>query len=816
MSEKVKKNIFKEILKFILITTSVICILGVGIFAIGVFHFNVNSISLIKSINQINSFKEDDLILSNKYSDSDLQNINLKLNNPSFSNNILYLTDKEIASYLNTQEIEFLYNSKLKELTFSNYESTNILTRLEFVLDLNIEEIKNYKLTEFPANIISMNLPNNLYLKITVDITKSGEEISILYKSIQINNLSTTDTENVFRFFTVFAQDLNAEQISISLADTILNSIIGTNSIYSNLKSYGAKYFDFREFNGQNCIAIYNTNQSINPPIIENTYFNIIYNNTKGATNQNPDSYKITDNEISLMPISLNGYDFLCWLDENNSPITSINPGLAKNISLTAQWQTISYSISYDLKGGIISSPNPTNYNIETNSFTLNNPTKAGYSFLGWSSLSLSKITDNAEIPQGSYGNLSFTAVFIKQIYNISYNNTKNAENINPASYTITDNIIHLTNLSQNGYNFIGWLDENNNPISSIDPNLTKDITLNAQWQLISYTITYDLSGGSISSANQTTYNVETPSFTLNNPTKINDTFYGWSSTYLDSIIDTVIIKTGTYGDLYFTAIFTSLINNTFNITYENTKGATNPNPSSYNSNSNHIVLSNLSLNGYNFIGWLDENNNPISSIDPNWAKNITLTAQWQITDYSITYNLNGGSLPSANPTSYNIETNTFILINPTKLGYTFLGWSSSSSSKITDTAKINKGSYGNLTFTAVFVKETYYITYTNTKGATNSNPISYTITDNLITLTSLSLNGYDFVGWFDEYNNPISLIDSSIVNDITLNAQWQLKNYTITYNLNDGSLSSANKTSYNIETDSFTLNIIRSFISRR
>ena len=58
------------------------------------------------------------------------------------------------------------------------------------------------------------------------------------------------------------------------------------------------------------------------------------------------------------------------------------------------------------------------------------------------------------------------------------------------------------------------------------------------------------------------------------------------------------------------------------------------------------------------------------------WPSNHTVYAIWNPINYTISYNLNGGS--ANNKSSYNIETDTFTLSNPTKTGYTFAGWTGS------------------------------------------------------------------------------------------------------------------------------------------
>lgn len=79
-----------------------------------------------------------------------------------------------------------------------------------------------------------------------------------------------------------------------------------------------------------------------------------------------------------------------------------------------------SYTITYDLGGGTVSSANPTSYTANTPTFTLNNPTKAGYRFVGWSSKNLfDEKTLLSEIASSEYtdGFYVFTSANLKSLY---------------------------------------------------------------------------------------------------------------------------------------------------------------------------------------------------------------------------------------------------------------------------------------------------------------------------------------------------------------------------------------------------------------
>lgn len=103
---------------------------------------------------------------------------------------------------------------------------------------------------------------------------------------------------------------------------------------------------------------------------------------------------------------------------------------------------------------------------------------------------------------------------------------------------------------------------------------------------------------------------------------------------------------------------------------------------------------------GYNFLGWYvgDE----LYDFSKAVTEDTDITAKCSPIDYSITYNLDGGSV-TGNPSTYNIETDTFDLVNPTKEGYSFSGWTEGSGDTLQTRVTIEKGTIGNKTYTAHF-----------------------------------------------------------------------------------------------------------------
>lgn len=112
---------------------------------------------------------------------------------------------------------------------------------------------------------------------------------------------------------------------------------------------------------------------------------------------------------LTLTNPSKTGYNFQYWKDQNNNQITNNTITIKSAMTFTAVYQIINYSISYDLDGGTLSSSNPTTYTVE-DEFTLNNPSKQGYTFAGWSVGNSNSYQTSVTIYKGTTGNKSFKA----------------------------------------------------------------------------------------------------------------------------------------------------------------------------------------------------------------------------------------------------------------------------------------------------------------------------------------------------------------------------------------------------------------------
>lgn len=255
-------------------------------------------------------------------------------------------------------------------------------------------------------------------------------------------------------------------------------------------------------------------------------------------------------------------------------------------------------------------------------------------------------------------------------------------------------------------------------------------------------------------------------------------------TTRIDSLYDEGVYKE------YSLAI--TVIYEKYHITYELDGGINHPdNKNGYTIDNLPLTLYQPTKKGYNFTGWY-LNNQLVEYLPENTLGEITLVATWELATYNLFYNLDGGILESENPTTYTMN-DEFILNNPTKNGYNFLGW------YVNDVKieKIEKGTTGNLTLLAKWELQKHTIEF-NSNGGTNVSNQIVNHFDKVLEPDHPTRLGYDFLGWFigeDEYD-----FNNEVTTNLELVAKWQIINYNINYDLNDSINNSSNPSSYTVE----------------
>ena len=223
------------------------------------------------------------------------------------------------------------------------------------------------------------------------------------------------------------------------------------------------------------------------------------------------------------------------------------------------------------------------------------------------------------------------------------------------------------------------------------------------------------------------------------------------------------------------------------------------------------IDVPDASAPGYTFKGWLpgSSNKGTFNAASKKFTvaagSSDTLTAQYTVIPYTITYNMNGGTDPG-NPTTYNVETPSFTLKNPTRTGYTFLGWTGANGTTPQTTVTITKGSLGNCSYTANWRANNYTVHFdaNGGTGTLNDEVFNYN-NQKALTSNTFTRTGYSFTGWNTKADGTgTAYTDGQTVKDIagpgeklTLYAQWKPYTYTIKYNANGGTTQKISNFAY-------------------
>ena len=117
---------------------------------------------------------------------------------------------------------------------------------------------------------------------------------------------------------------------------------------------------------------------------------------------------------------------------------------------------------------------------------------------------------------------------------------------------------------------------------------------------------------------------------------------------------------------------------------------------------SDFTCLTTPERNGYRFLEWvLDNYTYDVDTKDANFC--LTLKSIWSTKDYVVKYDLNGGNVVGSNITEYDPEDESFTIINPTRTGYTFAGWTGTDLLEPTIDVAVPTGSYGDRSYTATW-----------------------------------------------------------------------------------------------------------------
>ena len=370
-----------------------------------------------------------------------------------------------------------------------------------------------------------------------------------------------------------------------------------------------------------------------------------------GGTLKEGDSSTLTvtyDGTYALPTPLREGYTFAGWYlgqekIDNNSTVM-----ITEDKTFEAHWEVgQGYPIVYVLGGGVLEAGknNPEQYNVETESFVLNNPVREGYTFLGWTGSNGEAQQTNVTVNKGTTGALSFTANWEIIKYTITYN-TDGGSLIASVTQDYGTAVTPPADPTKTGYSFNGW----DTVIPVTMP--ARSMEIKALWTINQYTITFNTDGGDI--LDPITQNYGTPITAPADPSRIGYTFKGWYEVIPETMPAENMTITAKWSINQHTITFVTVEDSVFAEIKQNYGTPI-------------TVPADPSRIGYTFKGWYEV----IPETMPD--QDMTITAKWTANTYTVSFDANGGSDVASKEVTYDAPFGE--LASSERAGYEFLGW---------------------------------------------------------------------------------------------------------------------------------------------
>ena len=539
---------------------------------------------------------------------------------------------------------------------------------------------------------------------------------------------------------------------------------------------------------------------------------------------------KINYGENALKPNtnpSKIGYTFKYWSIKENGEEYEFSTKITKDINLYAVYEINKYTVTYINEG--------TEYHKETAEYgsvitSIQNPTKEGYTFIGWYNENNEKINHPITVTE----NITLHSKYEINTYTVSFyhNNEKYVEDqkVNYGESALKPSI----DPTKEDYNFSGWVIKGTNNKYDFTSKVTKDIELESSFTAKpTYTVTFKIGNEVILTENvieghkvtskeapykkgylfDKWYSDEGLTIENNFDEKIigNKTIYGkynenkhtvtyineGTTYYTEEVLDRFTAKGPSenpskegYTFKYFskdkkvafdynseitedTTLYAVYEINKYTITYINEESEYHKEELTYGSK--HEKIEDPFKTGYTFIGWYNENEEKVE-YPITVTKNITLHSKYEINKYTITFN--DEDRITTKEVNYNNKVEP--VINQGKTGYTFKYWSKE---KGGEEYNFNTPVTENMTLYAVYEINKYTVTYINEESEYHKEELTYGSKHEKI--EDPFKTGYTFIGWYNENEEKVEY-PITVTKNITLHSKYEINKYTVTFNDED------------------------------
>lgn len=459
-------------------------------------------------------------------------------------------------------------------------------------------------------------------------------------------------------------------------------------------------------------------------------------------------------------------------------------------------------------------------------------PVRSGYKFAGWSTSAARANAGTIDYaPGGGYvrttdvtagQNITLYASW-KKVYTVTFNANGGSGTMSAQSFTagVAQNL--TTNaFTRAGYTFAGWATSSGGGAAYSDGQsvtIAADTPLYAVWSGVGYAITVapgtsGTGGGTYSyttSASSQTKTVAIPTRTGYRITAWS--FSGYTGTAPSISGSTLTIPASTYGS--FTATPTWTVN-TYSVEFNANGGSGTMSSQSFTyGTAQNLTQNAFTRTGYTFAGWATSASGAKVYDDKQSVTNLTATngatvplyAKWTANTYTVTLNKQSGSGGTASVTAaYGSAMPTATM--PTRTGYTFQGYYDDTSGgtqyyKADGSSARTWNKTAATTLYARWTANTYTVTLNKQSGTGGTSSVTATYGSAMPTATMPTRTGYTFAGYYDATSSGTKYYNADGTSArswnkaaaTTLYARWTANTYTISYDANGGTGTTASQT---------------------
>ena len=533
-----------------------------------------------------------------------------------------------------------------------------------------------------------------------------------------------------------------------------------------------------------------------------------------------------TDSTVDLKDVKAptrTGYTFKHWYKSDDAGKADFGNSVkmpAKGMTLVAEWEANSYTVNFHNNTGTGTMTAQSFKYDEAKKLTKNTFTKEGYNFVGWSTTAngASAYTDEAlvtNLTDMKDGSFDLYALWSADVQVIQFDVNGGDVSSKPANIDgNTDDTIDLKDVkapTRTGYTFKHWYKSDDAGKADVGNSVkmpAKGMTLVAQWEANSYTVTFDKNEGTGTMAEQNFKYDTAKNLSANKFTRAGYSFQGWSTKntgtvmYAEgaSVSNLTDEKDGTV-TLY--AIWKA---DSQAIQFDVNGGDVASKPANIDADTDSTVdlkdVKAPTRTGYTFKHWYKQGDADKKNVGTSVkmpANGMTLVAEWEANSYSVKFHNNTGTGTMTDQSFKYDESKKLTKNSFTKAGYTFDGWATAANAA---SAYTDEQTVSNLTdkkddtfdLYAIWSADAQVIQFDVNGGDISSKPANINgNTDDTIDLKDVKAptrTGYTFKHWYKSDDAGKADVGNSVkmpTKGMTLVAEWEANTYKVKFNANGG-----------------------------